>query len=342
MSWKHLSDPKLKQNLIQRAKIVSLVRDFFVSQGFLEIETPIMVPYAGQEPYLNPLKTNFQDNSGKNYSGYLVTSPEYSMKKLLAAGYEKIFSLGKVFRGNEPIGGTHNTEFTMIEWYRTNADYFALMDDCENMFKSIASKLLMLKTFVYQNKTIDISSQWQRLTMREAWKKYVPEIDPEKIIDGQYLREFAIAHGYEISAPDSYDDVFFKIFLTKIEPDLGIDCPTFLYEYPAQMAGLAKRKEDEPAWSERVELYIGGLELANGFSELTDTTEQRARFLEEQEIKKKLNKEIIPLDEDFLNALSHMPPCAGIALGIDRLVMLMTDAATITEVTAFPTNRLWN
>ncbi len=343
MSWTRLRNPKLQENLRIRAEVLRLVRDFFTRNGFLEIETPIVVPFAGQEPYLEPLTTLFTDQHGKLYPGYLITSPEYSMKKLLAAGLGNIFSITKTFRNGEPAGGTHNPEFTMIEWYRTHADYVSLMDDCEKMVASIAAKITGGTTITYQGKDLNLSRPWERLTMRQAWEKFakIPKSEYSSIPDREYLSNICLTRGYGAKETDTYDDLFFKIFLTEIEPHLGKDCPTFLYEYPTQMAALAQRKSDEPSWAERVELYMGGMELANGFSELTDGAEQRARFVEEQALRKKLGKDIIPLDENFLDAVAHMPPSAGIAFGIDRLVMLLTDAATIDEVIAFPARELW-
>lgn len=343
MSWTRLKDERLQENLRIRAEVLALTRRFFSENGFLEVETPIMVPAAGQEPYLDPLTTLFTDERGKLYPGYLITSPEYAMKKLLAAGFGNIFTITKTFRGSEPRGLTHNPEFTMIEWYRVRANYTAIMDDCEKFVATVAAKIHGDTTIVYQGKTIDLSRPWERLTMREAWVRHakVSPDDVEHITDPVFLKQLCLDRGYSVNETDTYGDLFFKIFLTEIEPKLGQDRPTLLYEYPAQMAALARRKIDEPAWSERVEVYIGGLELANGFSELTDAKEQRERFLEEQQLRTKLGKDPIPLDEDFLDAVGNMPECTGIAFGIDRLVILLTDSATIDEVIAFPATELW-
>ncbi len=344
MSWKRLIDERLQENLRIRAEVVCFVRDFFARNGFLEVDTPIVVPAAGQEPHLDPLTTLFTDERGKLYPAYLITSPEYAMKKMLAAGFGNIFTITKTFRGSEPRGGTHNVEFTMIEWYRVQAEYTSLMEDCEKMVAAIAAKITGGTTIVYQGKTIDMARPWERLTMRQAWMKYAklaPE-DVGHINDPAFLKQLCEARGYTVNPTDTYDDLFFKIFLTEIEPQLGQNRPTLLYEYPAQMAALARRKTDEPQWAERVELYIGGLELANGFSELTDAAEQRQRFIEEDTLRRSLGKDIIPLDEDFLDAVGKMPASAGIAFGIDRLVMLLTDSKTINEVIAFPTTELWS
>lgn len=343
MSWTRLKSERLQENLRIRAEVLALIRSFFAHNGFLEVETPIVVPAAGQEPHLDPLTTLFTDEAGKLYPAYLITSPEYAMKKLLAAGFGNIFTITKTFRGSEPRGGSHNAEFTMIEWYRTLSDYHALMDDCEKLVASIASKISGSTTILYQGKPIDMARPWERITMREAWVKYakIPADEVDHITDHAFLKDLCEKRGYTVNPTDTYDDLFFKIFLTEIEPNLGKDRPTLLYEYPAQMAALARRKADEPQWAERVELYIGGLELANGFSELTDAKEQRERFIEEDALRRSLGKDIIPLDEDFLDAVAHMPQSTGIAFGIDRLVMLLTDSKTIDEVIAFPGTELW-
>lgn len=343
MSWKRLKDERLQENLRIRAEVLRLTRDFFTHSGFLEVETPIVVPAAGQEPHLDPLTTLFTDERGKLYPAYLITSPEYAMKKLLAAGLGTIFTITKTFRGGEPRGGSHNPEFTMIEWYRPNADYTALMDDCEKVVATIAAKITGSTTIAYQGATIDLARPWERLTMREAWITYakVSRADVEHITKRAFLEKLCIDRGYTVNPTDTYDDLFFKIFLTEIEPNLGKHRPTLLYEYPAQMAALARRKTDEPQWAERVELYIGGLELANGFSELTDATEQRERFTEEARLRTQLGKDAIPLDEDFLDAVGAMPPSAGIAFGFDRLVMLLTDSGSIDDVIALPATTLW-
>ena len=345
----------MQERLKARARIVQTIREFFIREGFLEVETPIFTPYAGQEPHLNPMKVVGLPRRGGapplRGAGYLITSPEYAHKKLLAAGFEKTFEITRAFRAGEPRGGLHNPEFTILEWYRAGVDYTAIMGDVEKMAAYIikALKHENIKIIEYHGKSIDFSSPWERLTVAEAFEKYA-NTDIDSVHD---------------------DAEFFKIFLTHIEPKLGQEKPTILYEYPARMAALARLKPSPPPqsspikgeeaigdppplrggvgggwleerqWAERFEVYIAGVELANAFSELTDATEQRQRFLEEQKLRKKLGKEIIPLDEDFLDAVGHLPPAAGIALGVDRLVMLLTNAKSIEEVLAFPAGKLW-
>lgn len=322
MSWKRLQDKRLQERLKTRARIIQMIRAFFVKEGFLEEETPTLVPAAGQEPHLNPLRTKVWGEYGGVRDAYLITSPEYAHKKMLAAGFEKTFEITKAFRGGEQWGGLHNPEFTILEWYRANADYTVIMDDVEKMVQYVikALKHENIKTIEYHGETIDLTFPWERLTVRDAFAQYA-DTRLEDVTD---------------------EETFFKIFLTHIEQKLGISKPTILYDYPASMAALARVKKDDPRYAERFELYIAGMELANAFSELTDAKEQRRRFMEEQKLRKKLGKEIIPLDEDFLDAVGHMPPSAGIAFGVDRLVMLLTNAKTIEEVLAFPASSLFS
>ncbi|MEK7606916.1 MAG: EF-P lysine aminoacylase EpmA [Patescibacteria group bacterium] len=342
MSWKRLQNPVLQKRLVLRASIIGLVRKFFISQGFLEMETPLVVRAAGQEPYLDPFEVSFLGPKQEKVPAYLITSPEYAHKKLLAAGFKKTFEITRSFRGGEPWSGTHNPEFTMIEWYHAGVDYRQTMREAEEMVSFVcarmhqtprASKKLEIP---YQGKKLNIAPPWERLSMQKAWERYAKIKKGANICDRKTLLKLCREHGYKVKNTESYDDLFFKIFLTEVEPKLGLEKPTFLYDYPASMAALAQKKKNDPRWAERFEVYAAGIELGNAFSELTDAKEQSKRFREEKCLRRKLKKSSIPLDEDFLDALNHMPPSAGIAFGIDRLVMLLTDAKSIDEVIAFP------
>ncbi|MBI4434741.1 EF-P lysine aminoacylase GenX [Candidatus Uhrbacteria bacterium] len=360
-----------------RAQILRGIREFFWARGFLEVETPVMLAHPSQEPYLEPLRTTFHDERGRSFDGFLRMSPEFSLKKLIASvsslksQVSSLFEIGPVFRDGEPWGTTHNPEFTMLEWYRLGATYRDLMEDCEALVNKLAQDVgaalcgrprrgrghSPAPTFLsYQGQSITLTPPWERLTMREAWKRYA-KLDLDHLLGSTKWPTPGVGHfrgacaamaracrakGHTATKEDTFDDLFFKIHLTEVEPKLGRTQPTFLTDWPSQMAALARKKSSDPRYAERVELYIGGLEIANGFSELTDADEQLARFRADQRLRRKLGKSVYPIDKDFIVALRHMPPCAGIALGVDRLVMLLVDAATIDEVRWLPARRLFS
>jgi len=327
---------KRKDNLIRRSKIIRAIRQYFLEQGFVEVETPYLVPSPGMEPHLSALEVRCTLPTGKNEKKYLHTSPEYGMKKLLGQGWEKIFQICRVFRDGE-VSTTHQIEFTMLEWYRARADYQKIMEDCEGLLSFLAGEVWDLQESTYRGKAINFSPPFERLSVARAMSRY-GGMDIAKNRDGASLLAEAKSRGYRFGGAGTYsfDDVFFKVFLEAVEPRLGHPKPTILYDYPAGMAALARLKPDNPLWAERFELYVAGLELANAFSELNDPTEQRRRFEEEQKLRARSGKPVYPIDEDLLQALSQMPPSAGIALGVDRLVMLFCDTHSIQEVLAFP------
>ncbi len=329
-------EEKRKTNLILRGKMIQGIREFFLRDGFVEVETPYLVPSPGMEPHLLAPEVFLQSLGKVPRKMYLHTSPEYSMKKLLAQGWEKIFQVCRVFR-DEEVSPTHQVEFTMLEWYRTHADYRKIMEDCEGLLDYLSRKILRGSELTYQGKKIDLASPAERLMVAEAMRLY-GKVDIEKNGDGPSLLAEAKAKGFRFDsgAYYSFDEVFFKVFLEAVEPRLGSPKATILYDYPPSMAALARLQANNPMWAERFELYIAGLELANAFSELIDPVEQRKRFESEQRLRAVLGKPLYPIDEELLEALSRMPPCAGIALGVDRLAMLFCDAPSIQEVLAFP------
>ncbi len=331
-TWSDLkNNQRLKEIYNTRIEIIKLTREFFWSQGFIETDTPIAVHLASQEPYLNPLPVAIHDANGKQADFYLRTSPEFALKKLLAAGYEKIFEIGKCFRDFESFGGNHNTEFTMIEWYRAPGKYQDIMDDTENLFKFVGKKLNK-NVVKYKDKEIDIVEGWSRFSMKEVWKKFVG-VNLDDYLEVGSLSELAKSKGYNVQENEPYEDIFYKIFLNEIELNLGNDNPIFVYDYPAQMSSLSRLCEYDNRYAERFELYIGGLELANAYGELTDSVEQEKRLVEDMEKRKQLNKPVWPVDPDFIEALkSGMAPAGGIALGVDRMVLLFTGAKDLNEV----------
>lgn len=322
---------RLREIYEKRLQITRLIREFFWAQNFQEVETPIALKKPGQEPYLNPITTLFHNPLGKKHKFYLQTSPEFAMKKLLAAGWTKIFQICKCFRDFESFGGIHNTEFTMIEWYRSPGKLEDIMNDIEKLFKFIAGQL-NIQEVEYKNKKINVIGEWERLSMREVWQKFL-NVELNNYLTIESILKLVQSRDWQISENDAYEDLFYKIFLNEIEPKLGFEKPVMIYDYPEQMTSLSCLSEEDSRYAERFELYIGGLELANAFGELTDAAEQKKRLEADKEKRKQLNKEIWPVDSDFIFALeSGIPKAGGIALGVDRLVMLFTGAKDINEV----------
>lgn len=320
-----------------RAAVVATVRRFFTEQGFDEVETPALQVSPGMEPHLTAFATTLEEPFGQgSHTLYLHTSPEFAMKKLLAAGLPKLFQLARVWRNGER-SPTHHPEFTMLEWYRAGASYRDLMDDCEGLLRAclaVAGETAFRRADI----VCDPFRPWRRLSVAEAFGEFAgidllaTAPDPRNP-DRARLAAAAQGVGLHVGETDSWDDVFFRVMLDRIEPHLGHGVPTILYDYPVSMAALSRPSPADPRLAERFELYVCGIELANAFSELTDPAEQRRRFAADMDLKERLYGVRYPVDEDFLAALElGMPESAGIALGLDRLVMLATGAATIEEV----------
>jgi lysyl-tRNA synthetase class 2 len=302
-----------------RSQVVKQVRRWFDDQGYLELQTPRLVGLPGQEPYLEPMWSEVKEADGKTHRGALITSPEYAMKRLLASGFDKIYDLGPCFRNNEPWDGSHDPEFLMLEWYRKGIGIQELMDETEAMTCSILQGL----------------PKFRRLTVEQVMKEYAGvELGP-LLGDRDAMADECRKHNQTVNESDTWDDLFFKIFLSEVEPKLG-EVPTFLWRYPASMAALAQRDPDDTRYALRVELYVGNLELANGFVELSDPAEQRTRFEEEQALRKSLGKEIWPIDERFMASLPNMGNAAGIAFGVDRLAMLLAGTSSISDLMPIP------
>ena len=335
-----------------RSLTIKLIRQFFDSRGYTEMHTPRLVGLPGQEPYLEPFWSEVIEADGKHHPAALITSPEYAMKRLLAAGFDRIYDLGSVFRNNEPWDGTHDPEFLMIEWYRKNADLSSLMDETEEMVRWVAASiggrvganLVFAPTSAGRTQGSPLPS-FRRLTCADAWRMYANVDLPSLIGNREAMARVATEHGQIVTDTDNWDDLYYKIFLSEIEPKLGGE-PTFLHRYPASQAALSKKCSDDPRFADRVELYMSGsalhpqgdgasVELANGFAELSDASEQRKRFEEDIALRKSLGKKSWPLDESFLADLPKMGDAAGIAFGVDRFVMLLTGAKSINDVVPF-------
>ncbi len=321
----------LHEILKRRERVIDAVRAFFKREGFTEVETPMLVPSPGLEPHLDPFEIRV---AAARPLRYLPTSPEYAMKKLLAAGSGSIFQVCKAFR-DEPPTENHLPEFTMLEWYRIGADYVRVMDDCERMCAFAAEAVCGTTKVNWQGSLLDLSPPYERIALRQAFRQH-GSIEVTFAESLEELRETAQRAGCtDIAADDDWDEVFFKMFLRHVEPRIGGRRPTILYDYPARMAALARIKPDEPALCERFELYAAGLELANAFTELTDPAEHHGRFAADNAERRRLGKPELSLDPALLATIDRgLPECAGVALGLDRLIMLLTDTPDIRQVAA--------
>ncbi|HXP31190.1 MAG TPA: EF-P lysine aminoacylase EpmA [Stellaceae bacterium] len=333
--WRQERFRRKEPYLAVRGHVIAAIRAFFAARDFREVETPALQQSPGLEPHLRAFATTLDEPGEGKRPMYLQTSPEFAMKKLLAAGMPRIFQLAHAFRNGER-GSLHHPEFTLLEWYRAGATYRALMADCEALLRDVLAAASRPQ-FLWRGQICDPGARWQYLSIAEAFLAYC-NIDllatcrdpaaPSLALLAEAARPMGIAP----HAGDEWEDLFFRIFLEKIEPKLGIGAPAVLYDYPIAMAALARAKPGVPLLAERFELYVCGLELANAFSELTDAAEQRARFRRDQEKRRARYGEAYPIDEDFLAALAQMPESAGIALGVDRLVMLASGADSIEDV----------
>jgi len=298
----------LLRNLKLRARIIQAIRRFFIENDYLEVETPYRIPAPAPEE-------NIDAQPSGNW--YLHTSPELSMKRLLAAGYPRIFQICKCFRQNER-GSKHLPELTMLEWYTAGSTYHDVMDQCEELVRFVAQNIGHDPYISFQGSRISLRSPWPRITVAQTFNQFA-------------------ALPMEVALKDNRFD---ELMVREIEPRLGLDKPVFIYDYPASRAALARLKPDDRTVAERFELYIGGLELCNGFSELTDPVEQKMRFEWEQERRRFSGKAPYPMPKKFLSALHDMPDAGGNAFGIDRLVMLFADTLNIDDVVAFTPEEL--
>jgi elongation factor P--(R)-beta-lysine ligase len=322
--------------LLQRNRIISALRDWFGEREFLEVDVPALAISPGNEAHLHAFTTEIVNSDGSREPRYLHTSPEFACKKLLAAGEERIFSLGHVFRNRERTR-THAPEFTMLEWYRAREPYQSVIDDTLAVV-ALAAQEVQCAAFHWKDQICDPAATAEWLTVNDAFIKYagldlLQTLDAEGRPDVSLLAELSpVAYGQG----ESWSDLFSRILVEKVERHLGKGCVTVLYEYPACEAALARTCAQDARVAERFELYACGVELANGFGELTNAVEQRRRFNEEMDIKQRIYGERYPIDEDLLKALAMMPEASGVALGLDRLIMLATGAARIDQVQWVP------
>jgi lysyl-tRNA synthetase class 2 len=303
-----LRQKAIQSNLAMRSQIIAAIRDFFKQQDYLEIETPCRIPAPAPEAHIDA------QSSG---DWYLQTSPELCMKRLLAAGFERIYQICRSFRKNER-GNRHLPEMTLLEWYTAGVDYTHMMQQCEALILFVVQRLAISTSITYQGRSIDLQPPWARITVSEAFEHYA---------------DCSMAQALT-------SDRFDEVMGLQIEPQLGLQRPVILMDYPSRHGALARTKPGRSDLVERFELYIGGLELCNAFSELTDPAEQRRRFEQESAQRCQTGKPVAPLPEPFLNDLKSMPDATGNALGLDRLVMLLCDTPTIDDVVAFTPEEL--
>ncbi len=357
-TWRKLRDnPQLWERYFIRERVIKAIRKFFDVKGFHEIETPLLIAHPPAESYLDVFQTMLFDRHRHPTHAYLSTSPEVSLKKLMAAGLGNCYAITKSFRNMETQSTLHNPEFTILEWYRKGADYKDIMKDCEELLLALYSSVIARSEATrqsleiasvasgdsrndnvlhYQGKTIDLSPPWERLTVAESFKRYA-NVNFDEFLDMTHARKIVQKKGYQVEEHTSWEKLFNQIFLNEIEPHLGLKKPTILYEYPAEMAALAKNKASDPRFAERFEFYVNGLELGDAYSELTDWRQQEDRFHKELAEIKRLGKTQYDYDHDFIEALKvGLPTCSGIAVGVDRLVMLLADTKDIADTLFFP------
>lgn len=325
-----IANPDVKKSFVLRSKIISAIRRFLDEDGFLEVDTPILNTIPGgaaARPFVTHHNTFDLDL-------YLRIAPELYLKRLIVGGMEKVYEMGRMFR-NEGMSVKHNPEFTMLEVYQAYTDYKGMMELTERLFSYVADKVIGKQKIVYQGQDIDLTAPWDRITMTEAVKKYAG-VDFDLISTQAEAVEAARNKGIEISGNPTKGEILNLMFEEYVENNLIQ--PTFIMDYPVEISPLTKRKPDKPHLTERFELFIAGREMANAYSELNDPIDQKERFLDQVEKRKRGDEEANMMDEDYIVALEHgLPPTGGLGIGVDRLVMLLTDSHSIRDILLFPT-----
>lgn len=320
--------------LMARARIKRAIRDWLEGRGFVEVDTACLQVSPGNETHLHAFRTEVIGTDLERMPLYLHTSPEIACKKLLAAGERKIFTFAPCFRNRER-GVLHAPEFTMLEWYRAGEPYERLWDDSAAMLR-LAADVTGRTEWQWRGRTCDVAKSYEHTSLDQAFWQFagiaLHETYSAEAADRGALAQRAGAQGIKVAGDDTWSDIFSKVLTEKIEPFLGRLRPEMLHDYPVHEAALARRVAGHPQIAERFEMYIAGVELANGFGELTDAAEQRRRLNQQMDEKQRIYGERLPIDEDFLAALDRMPPASGCALGFDRLVMLATGASSVAQV----------
>lgn len=357
------ANPELWRQYWVREAVIDAIRSFFKSRGFHEVEVPLLLPTPSTEPFLEVFKTELIDDQGHRWDGFLPSSPEFALKKLLSAGSGSVFTITKSFRNGEGRSSRHNPEFTILEWYHTPGDYMSVANDFEELMKHINTvnqvnpesrkpsksgspvnpetrKPGNPEILHYQGKEYSLKTPWERISVADAFAKYAG-LDTETMLDRDKLKVESKKKGYQVDEQTTWEEMFNQIMANEIEPKLGISGPTIIYDYPVAQAALAKKAKD-PRFAERWEVYLAGYELGNCFSELTDWREQEARCKADLLERKKLGKTEYGMDTDFIDALKlGMPETGGIAVGVDRLVALFADVPSIADTLFFPVEELF-
>jgi lysyl-tRNA synthetase class 2 len=324
-----IMNPEVQDIFIKRSQIIQAMRSFFLSRDFLEVETPMMQPIPGGAE-ATPFRTH---HNALGMDLFLRIAPELYLKRLVVGGFERVFEINRNFR-NEGVSTQHNPEFTMVEFYQAYATYEDLMDLTETMFAQIAESVTGSTTITYQGNAIELGGRWKRISLFEALAQ-IGGVEPALLSDKTRLLEYAASHGITVTKTGRLGKIITKLFDALVEPKLLQ--PTFITGYPAEVSPLSRRNDQQPDLTERFELFIAGKEIANGFSELNDPEDQRDRFFQQVEDRKAGNDEAHFMDDDYIEALEYgMPPTAGQGIGVDRLVMLLTDSPSIREVILFP------
>ncbi|MEK7166531.1 MAG: EF-P lysine aminoacylase EpmA [Patescibacteria group bacterium] len=372
-TWQRLKqNPDLWRSFLVREQVFRIIRKFFYSQNFHEIEVPVLASGLPAESYIEVFETALLNRLRRSQRAFLTTSPEPFLKKLLVAGIGNCYSLTKSFRNTEDLSDTHNPEFTILEWYHVGVDYKQLMRDTEEfalfIIQSLQKSSVIPATHVipnphvipakagisvrrspdksrmtiyYQGQSIDLTLPWPRISMTEAFIKYA-QVNLMEILGDRGIQKVAKSKGYS-TVNSTWEELFHQIYLNEVVPKFPKNKPTLIYDYPIQLAALAaKPKASDPRFCERFEVYIGSIELADGCTELTDVKEQERRFNNEIKERRKKGKTEYPIDYEFLEALKlGLPKCAGIALGVDRLIMLLTNSSRIQHILFFPSSEMW-
>ncbi len=324
-----IMNAEVQEIFVKRSRIIQAMRDFLLSRDFLEVETPMMQPVPGGAE-ATPFKTH---HNALDMDLYLRIAPELYLKRLVVGGFERVFEINRNFR-NEGISTQHNPEFTMVEFYQAYATHEDLMALTEAMFAQIASAVTGSSTVTYQGNEIDLQGPWRRISLYDALAQ-IGGVQPDLLTDRDALLTVAASQGIVVTKTGRIGKIITKLFDALVEPKLIQ--PTFITGYPAEVSPLSRRSDAHPDLAERFELFIAGREIANGFSELNDPEDQRERFRQQVEDRNAGDSEAHPMDDDYIEALEYgMPPTAGQGIGIDRLVMLLTDAPSIREVILFP------